>query len=52
VASMWGYTATVQALIGAGADLNVQPKVRDVVTYASFLVSCSICYGCYAVRMP
>jgi hypothetical protein len=32
VASMWGNTATVQALIWAGADLNVQPKVRDEVT--------------------
>jgi hypothetical protein len=49
---MWGYTATVQALIGAGADLNVQPKVRDVVTYATLFFSSSICYGCYAVRMP
>jgi hypothetical protein len=44
-ASYYGHTATVQALIGAGADPNLQDKVR-AYTSSYFVLCCCTCeYG-------
>jgi hypothetical protein len=40
VASISGHTTTVQALIGAGADINLQDQVSDC---ACSISSCVVC---------
>jgi hypothetical protein len=45
-ASERGHTATVQALIGAGADLNLQDKVSDDTLWVKQM--CSVRPNCLA----